>query len=261
MKEITSVNNELIKETSKLKQRKYRNESGLFIVEGLKGVLDAIEFGINIKQIFIEKDSEIDLSPFDNELLYMVTKPVLKKISTTDSPPEILAIAAQKHYSLKDTLKGMPLLAVLDGIKDPGNLGTIIRTATACGVTGIILTDDSVDLYNPKTVRSSVGNLWKMPVVYMDKKNLKKGLAQIPNCQFLATVVKEDKSEKLFYDINYQQPTVILFGSEAKGLSQELISIADEAITIPMTNDVESLNLSISAGVILYEAARQRAFK
>jgi len=263
LREIASVNNQKIKDVTALHQRKNRTKEGLFLIEGEKGVVEALYYGIKFESIFVAADCGLDTSLFPDEILYTVNDAVMKKISTTDSPPNIMAVAYQKQYRLKDLFnQENPLVLVLENIKDAGNLGTIIRTACACGVSGIALTDNTVDIYNPKTVRASVGNLWKIPIVYIQgKSELKSRLNGIKKCQFLATVVKDDASQKLFFDVDYTAPTVIMFGSEAEGLSEELARQADVYVTIPMSGGVESLNLSVSVGVILYEALRQKSFR
>ena len=261
MKEITSVQNQLIKDVHSLTQKKGRNESGLFLIEGYKGVVEALKWGIKIENIFVKEDFVNEIPDFVYEI-YAVNEQILRKISTTENPPEIVATARQFSYSPKDLLKqNNPVILLLENIKDPGNLGTIIRTAAACSISGIILTDDTVDIFNPKTVRATAANLWKVPIVFIkDKANIKNLLEQFLNFQYLATVVKEDNKPVLYYDVDYKKPTVIMFGSEAEGLSGDLIKQADKLITIPMDESVESLNLSISVGVVLYESIRQRKF-
>jgi len=260
MKEITSTQNPLIKGVFSLHQRKNRNESGSFLIEGYKGVFEANKSGLEIKYIFIGKNFDRDIKNFNAEEIFIVSEPVMKKISTTESPPEIIAVAKQLEFSLNDIFNSEnPLILLLENIKDPGNLGTIIRTAAACGVSGIILTDESVDIYNPKTVRSSAANLWKVPAITMSNKSgIKSKLNSIKKCNFIATVVYKDAG--LYYDVDFREPAVIMFGSEAEGLSDVLIKQADILATIPMSKKVESINLSISVGVILYESVRQRKF-
>ncbi len=184
----------------------------------------------------------------------------MKKISTTETPPEILAVASQVKYTLEDLFKEKnPLIIVLENIKDAGNLGTIIRTAKAANVSGIILTGDCTDIHNPKVVRSSAANLWKIPVVnFKDTINLKGMIEKYTKCQYFAAQIQKNKKQNLYYEVNYKKPTVVFFGSEADGISEKLGSQADIFIKIPINEEVESLNLSISAGIIIYEAFRQR---
>jgi len=260
MKEITSIQNPLIKDVHSLQQKKNRNEHGLFLIEGYKGVYDALKSGLKIEYIFVNQTFIKDLSEFETDEIYTVSEQVMNKISTTDSPPEIVAVVKQLKSSINDIfINENPVIVLLENIKDPGNLGTIIRTAAASDISGIILTDESVDIYNPKTVRSSAANLWKIPVVTMtDKASIKKCVNNFKKCNFIATVVHKDAT--LYYDIDLKKPSVIMFGSEAEGLSKTLTDQADIFATIPMSEKVESINLSISVGVMLYETLRQRKY-
>lgn len=245
-KEITSVNNELVKEVAKLQQKKYRDDEKKFLLEGYKAIEEAFQSGIEIALVFAlkEKASRYD---FLNDRLILTTEPVLKKISTTDSAPEAVAIAKQKICTLDD-IKSAKKVVLLEDIKDLGNLGTILRTAKAFSQDAIILYGDTVDLYNPKCVRSAVGNLWKIPVVQIkDFKTLEQAFADFER---VATLPKANDTVFL-KDYQSNSPYLIMFGSEANGLSEELIKFATKKVTIEMNSEVESLNLSVSVGIIL----------
>lgn len=260
MQQITSLQNPLIKDITALHQKKHRVETGMFLIEGIKGVEEALSSGLEIKYIFIDRSSKINSLNFPEDKLYLVDEKILKKISTTETPPEILAVAYQKQFSVKDLFKEKnPLIIALENIKDAGNLGTIIRTAKASNVSGIILTGDCIDIYNPKVVRSSAANLWKIPVVlFKETEKLREEIEKFGDFQFFATKIQEGEKQNLYNEIDYKQSTIIVFGSEAEGISDELAKQADKFIKIPMNEEVESLNLSISAGIIMYEAFRQR---
>lgn len=246
-KEITSVNNELIKEAAKLQQKKYRDEEKKFLLEGFKAIDEAFKFGIEIGQVFVlkEKASKYD---FAKDKLIYTTEAVLKKISTTDSAPEAVAVAKQKLFNLDD-IKLAKKIVLLENIKDLGNLGTILRTAKAFSQDAVILFGETVDLYNPKCVRSAVGNLWKIPVVQVkDFELIKKTFSEYER----VATLPQGQNILSVKDFKAKPPYLIMFGSEAKGLSQELIDFSTRKITIEMNSDVESLNLSVSVGVILY---------
>lgn len=253
MQTITSVQNPIVKLAASLHQRKNRDTNGLFLIEGKKGVEEAIKAGINIKYIFIA-------APYETNSVetILTNEKILKKISTTDSPSDIVAIAKQFKHEIKDLFREeKPLIIVLDGVKDPGNLGTIIRTACAANASGIILTGDTADIFNPKVVRSSVGNLWKIPIVeFKDKSNLKETINSYKPCQIIGTSSHEEN--KTLFQIDLKKPTAIIFGSEAEGMTVEVSNQTDFSIKIPINPEVESLNLSVSTGVVLYEALRQR---
>ena len=171
----------------------------------------------------------------------------MEKISTSISAPKTLTVAKKLDYKYFDNFSKMILL---ENISDPGNLGTIIRTSCAFGVDAIVLYGDTVDLYNPKCVRASVGNLWKVPIYsYSSIEDIKTLFSDFSR---VATLPMSDKTI-LLNDYKQPEKVLIMFGTESTGLSNELKDIATENVTIEMTDKVESLNLSISAGVILYK--------
>lgn len=243
MQEITSTNNQLVKDLVKLQQKKYRDKENLFLLEGAKTIKEAFEAGIQLKEVFVLKDKAQKYS-FISDKLILTNEMVLKKISTTDTPPEIVGVGVQKHYQLSD-LKQANKVVLLENVRDLGNLGTILRSAVAFGAEGIILYGASADIYNPKCVRSTVGNLWKLPVIYTDNlENL------FDNYQRVATLPHSDKCLKEFVP---QEKILLMFGSEADGLSDELIDFSNESVKIEMSRTVESLNLSVSCSVLMYE--------
>ena len=230
---ITSVNNDIVKNISKLQQRKYRDESGLFLLEGEKAVEEAIEYGINIRYLFVEEDSELFLDMDRIE----TTQAVLSKISTTVTPPKVVGVGEQIERTWNNDYKRVVLL---EDIKDAGNLGTIIRNACAFDIDAIILYGDTVDLYNPKCVRASVGNLWKVPI--FNVKNLEELQKYTKNLTPVSTLPKGENSAYLS-EFKVPESFVMMFGTESSGLSDELIEYTKEKgqfLTIEMTNKVES---------------------
>ena len=236
---ITSVNNELVKETAKLLRGggKYRNETGLFILEGKKCIEEAITSGLEIEHIFSTEGFE------EHPKRIEVTEAVLAKISDAKTAPKVVAVAKQIQRKWSNDYKKVILL---EGIKDAGNLGTILRTASAFNIDAIVLYGDTVDLYNPKCVRSAVGNLWKIPVFKLND------LSSFTPYERIATLPSGKNVENL-KDYCPQEKVLVMFGSEANGLSEELKNFATKNITIEMSDKVESLNLSISAGIIMYK--------
>ena len=244
--EISSLSNNLVKETTKLQQKKYRAESGKFLLEGYKAIKEAYDYGIKLEHIFVNKKNVSEYQ-FASNIIIETNEDVLNKLSTTESAPNAVAIGIQKIYS-KEDFKQLKKVVLLENIKDAGNLGTIIRSSTAFGADGIVLYGDCVDLYNPKCVRSSVGNLWKLPIIHIEKfcelgetfKNFTK-IATLP------------KANHYLKDFKAKYPMLIMFGSEADGLSEELIKFSTDSLKIEMAKTVESLNLATSVSVILYE--------
>jgi len=241
---ITSVTNDTVKETAKLLNKKYREESQLFLIEGEKALEEAILSGIEIVRIF----SQEGITDFCGIETIETTEAVLSKISSTTSAPKIVGVGKQRKISWRKDYKKVLLL---ENIKDAGNLGTILRTACAFNVDSVILYGDTVDLYNPKCVRSSVGNLWKVPVFEIKNFEELKTLTE----NFEERIATLPKSDKTVWLNNYKpvRKCLVMFGSEAFGLSDELKKYATKNITIEMSENVESLNLSMSVGIILYK--------
>ena len=242
---ITSVNNDLVKETAKLLKGKYRDETGLFLIEGEKGVKEAISAGVNIERIFVLEG----INGYPEEKIIETSEAVLSKISDAKSAPKVVAVAHQIKTGVND-IKDAKRVILLEGIKDAGNLGTILRTTSAFGIDGIILYGDTVDLYNPKCVRSTVGCLWKTPVINIkDFKALKDSFSPYERIATLPAGTNVIQLE----DYTPSEKVLIMFGSEADGLSEELKNFATKNVTIEMAENVESLNLSISVGVVAYK--------
>ena len=221
MNEITSVNNELIKYTAKLSQKKFRDESGLFLLEGVKAVEEAILCGIKIKDIFINKTNEKLLQKYVDNNVYVVNTKVLEKITDAKSAPDIIASA----YKFENDLSKIPAknssILLLENIKDAGNLGTAIRTASAFGIDGIVLVGETVDIFSPKVVRSTVGYLWKTPIFKTNDITILKDYFK--EHRVFATSVDKSLNLKSLKEANIQTPCIIMFGSEAFGLSKEAL--------------------------------------
>jgi TrmH family RNA methyltransferase len=260
MKKITSLSNPIVKDIKTLHTPGGRIRAKSFIIEGLKFVQEAHRANIKIRLIAIKEGYRPDFLKDINTIdIYEFSESVMKKVSTTETPPGVIAIAEMFEFHEKDILNiesENRLILILENINDPGNLGTIIRTACAAGVTGIILTGESVDLFNPKVIRATAGNLWKIPIIV--SKNKQEIINQLHQNHF-QVVATDLKAKTTHLDFDYKQDLAILFGSEAHGISEELLAGSDNFIKIPLENKVESLNVAISAAIILFEAVRQRA--
>ena len=240
---ITSVNNQLVKDTAKLSDRKYRDETGLFLLEGEKCIDEALASGINIKHLFVQDGCDL----FAGMERIEVPESVISKISSTKTPPKAVAVAQKPEYKWSDNLKRVILL---EDIKDAGNLGTILRSACAFNADAIVLYGDTVDLYNTKCVRASVGNLWKIPV--FEIKDFFTLQEYFKDYERVATLPKSGKTVWL-NDYIPKDRVLIMFGTESSGLSNELTDFANKNLTIEMSEKVESLNLSVSVAVVLYK--------
>lgn len=246
MQEITSLNNDLVKQAVKLQQKKYRDKENKFLLEGMKCIEEAYQAGIDIEYVFVLKE-KAEQYKYLQEKIITTTEAVLNKISTTDSAPDAVGVAFKKIYSPAD-LKNAKKVVLLENIKDLGNLGTILRSSTAFGADAVVLYGrECADLYNPKCVRSSVGNLWKIPVVYIEQ--LEDLYKYFESFERVATLPRATEYLKNF---KVKVPVLVMFGSEAYGLSDELIEFATSEVKIEMASNVESLNLSVSCAVVLY---------
>lgn len=247
MKKITSKDNEKIKYVAKLiLNKKFRETEKKFVVEGFKAVYEACCFGLKLREVFVHHSFLEKFEFLDENKLTLVDDNILKKISTTESFSKCVAVFDMLDYSLND-LKTKNTIVLLENIKDGGNLGTIIRSANAFGVDGIVLYGDTIDLYNPKVIRSSVGNFLKIPIVKVNDIEAIKITFKLH--AFYATKVDTDVDLKT---IKFEEKKVIMFGSEAEGLSNKLFDLADNFFTIKMQNRVESLNLSVAASIVFY---------
>ncbi len=239
--ELTSINNEIVKKAYSLVMKKNRDEK--ILLEGEKSVLGAIGAGHKIIDLFFE-DEKFN---YEAQNKYKVNKKILEKLSTTKSPSPVIATTLRPKSSEKDFLK-FKKIALFENIKDTGNLGTILRSAEAFGIEGIILAGNSTDPYSSKVIRASAGNIFKMPI--LEGADLKKFKG---SHKFLTTVVSGgEKLSAKDTDGNF----IIVFGSEADGVSKEILNYSDKNITLPIKNTVESLNLAVCASIFFYEISK-----
>lgn len=255
---ITSTNNQQIKRIIQLNTKgKARRTSRAFVVEGSKMFLEAPKDWIEtiyVSESFLQKNKEL-LKGTEYEVL---ADNVFKHVSDTMTPQGILSVLKMPEYKMEDLLgkeKQTPLLLVTEGIQDPGNLGTMFRTAEGAGVTGILMSKSTVDVFNPKTIRSTMGSVYRMPFLYTDE--LEKDIKELQKrgVTFYAAHLKGTSS---YEEQNYCKPSAFLIGNEGNGLSDEIADLADTYIRIPMEGKLESLNAAMAAGILMYEGNRQR---
>lgn len=253
-----------VRAVAKLAKRPARLETGLFLLEGPQAVSEALTFrpGLIVElyatPTALERYPEIaamaeEQPDFDVEF---VSEEVLGVMSDTVTPQGFIAVAHQFPTSMKDIFNGEPkLIAILEEVRDPGNLGTIIRAADSAGADAVILTGRSVDLYNPKVVRSTTGSLFHVPIAVGAELPNVIERARKAGLRVLAADVKGTSLLDARVSGELVQPTAWLFGNEAHGLSDEQLPLADAAITVPIYGHAESLNLATAASVCLYESA------
>ncbi len=255
---ITSLKNQQAKNIVLLNTKaKIRKEQGLFVAEGWKMFLEApADYLYKVfatEAFFKEHKSKILEKVTDVEI---VKDEIFVRMSDTRTPQGILCLVRQKEYRLEDLLNERNTnLMLVENLQDPGNLGTIIRTGEGAGITGVIMSRQTVDIYNPKTIRATMGSVYRVPFLYTDDlmgmiQNLKKrGI----------TVYASHLSGTLEYDeMNYRKAGAFLIGNEGNGLSTEAAQSADFYIRIPMSGHVESLNAAVAAAILMYEVKRQR---
>jgi len=258
-KDITSRENPIYKLIKALSQKKVRESSGLFLIEGTRLLEEAYSRGVKINYLIINET--VENVPNINQDCQILRLPnnLFKKVSDTVSPQGIIAVAEQVKISLADIILGAnPLVVVLDGLQDPGNLGTIIRTSAAAGVTAVLLTKGTVDLYSPKVIRSTMGSLFQLPIVNgLDDGEAVKWLSR----NSINIIAADLDSEEYYYSVNLKEPFALVIGNENRGANDIWREAAYKQIKIPILGSTESLNASIAAGIILYEAVRQRFYK
>ncbi len=255
---ITSASNMQMKNLVRLQKKgRARREQDVFVVEGMKMYREAPrEFieKVYISKSFSEKAEAGELLGGRN--VEVVDDRVFQNISDTKTPQGILAVIRRQHYTLEQVVGGeKPLVLVLENIQDPGNLGTILRTGEGAGVTGIVMSADTVDIYNPKTIRSTMGSVYRMPFCYAeDMDQVMRNLKQ----QGISVYAAHLKGSADYDAVDYRGSCGFLIGNEGSGLSERLAAQADGYIRIPMCGEVESLNAAVASAVLMYEAFRQR---
>ena len=256
---ITSAKSDRIKEIKKLaKSSSYRREKGVYIVEGIRMFREIPNDSISevyVAEGAYDKLKSDILSKISEEKIIFVADHIFASMSETNTPQGVLVLVKISEKTLKNIdISQRSFILIAEHLQDPGNLGTIIRTAEGAGVTGIVLSDDCVDLYNPKVIRSTMGSIFRVPVyVSQDLVGDNNWLKSRGVCIFGAHL-----DGKEFYDEDYSKSCGFLIGNEGNGLSNEVSATADKLIKIPMCGKVESLNAATSAAVIAYEVMRQR---
>lgn len=258
---IESKDNNLFKETKKLKERKGRNKKSKYIIEGYRLVEEAFKAKVSIDYVFVDDDGEIKIQDYikkynlENMKIYKLANNLVKELASTENPQGIIAVANMKPLDI--SLEGSFYL-LCDKVQDPGNLGTIIRSCHAAGVDGIILTKGTVDVYNEKTLRSTMGSIFYIGIAYDDeelsiiKKLKSKGFSLV------STSLQESNN---LYDEDLSEKVIVCVGNEGNGVSDQVFEMSDKKVKIPMPGSAESLNVAIATSIILFEKVRQNQLK
>ena len=257
---LTSLQNPLVKQIRKLHSRQHRREQGLFLLEGTHlleeaGAIDYPLVTVCHTQQWQESHRQLWENICDRaQRIELVSPEVMQALATTVRPDGVIATVPHRNLSLLPT--SLPELGIaVETLQDPGNLGAIIRTAAAAGAEGLWLSADSVDLENPKVLRASAGQWFRLPMAVSEDLT---GLVRELKAQGVQVIATLPQAETTYWEVDFCLPTLILLGNEGAGLSPDLAALADVEVKIPLSRGVESLNVAIAAAVILYEAQRQK---
>ena len=263
MQTITSKDNELIKHIRKLKDKKYRDESNEYVVEGVKLVEEAVKENAKIKQIIVCEDTTrtyeipthimLEIAKYE---CISVSDKIFNIITQVTNPQGIMAIIEKNAQNAKIDYT-QDIIVVLDDVQDPGNLGTILRTVDSIGLNQILVSKGTADCYNPKVVRSTMGAIFRIKIIEVE--NLAQAIKEMRKHHF-KLMVTSLQTKNSIYDIDFNKK-IIVIGNEANGVSKEIQDMADEKAKIPMLGRTESLNASVAAGVVMYEYVRQKLSK
>ena len=257
---ITSASNGRIKYIDNLMQKaKFRRSEGKFVAEGIKMFNESPKG--DVLEVYVKEGA---YDSFDTETkkklerigYEVLSEPVFKKVTDTVTPQGILSVIKIRESSIEDILSDEnPIIAVLENIQDPGNIGTIIRTAEGAGVNGLLLSRDSVDIYNPKVIRSTMGSVFRMKFAYTDIDSV---FDSFRSKRIETYALALDKKAQAYDKYDYKKPVAFFVGNEGNGLKESTVNKCDNTAFIPMCGEVESLNASVAASLMMYEIFRQR---
>ncbi|MFN2364307.1 MAG: TrmH family RNA methyltransferase [Halarsenatibacteraceae bacterium] len=258
--ELSSSQNQNIKRVRKLKRKKYRDEYQEFILEGSQIIEAAVSMAGNIKEVYISKkvfnqDNIQELiALFDKEIeLYLLEPDLFAEISETVNSQGIIAVAGIKACSLANLVAANGPLLLLAGLQDPGNAGTLIRSASAAGFAGIVALKGTVDIYNPKVIRASMGGIFDLELI----KNIElEELKESFNDSTRRLILAEPDADNTYYDFDFRENDILAIGNEARGISDQLTKLEHKSISIPIRGKIESLNAAMAGTILIFEMAR-----
>lgn len=261
---ITSLSNPRVKQVvqwqSKARERK---KDGIFLVEGLKMYEEAPEGSVKETYVLEETLKKVEGTGIYDKLCRtgyeVVSKDVFLKMSDTQTPQGILCVVKRPDFDLEALLKvENPMFVVLEDLQDPGNLGTIVRTGEGAGVTAVLMSTGTVDIYNPKTIRATMGSIYRVPHIYIE--DMAQVLEKLHKSG-VSTYAAHLKGENYYDSFSFTSGCAFLIGNEGNGLKKETADLAKHYLKIPMEGQVESLNAAIATSLLMYEAHRQRSIK
>lgn len=255
---ISSKDNEKVKYTKSLLKTKNRNKENKFIIEGYRILTLAIECNVDLDYVFINEDFEkkkehldfINILNNKNVKIYKTTNKIFGELIDTENTQGILAVVGFKNRDIDNNIKNShKFVLILDRIQDPGNMGTIIRTADAAGVDAIINLKGCVDIYNPKVIRSTMGSIFDMNIIHSTQEDALRVLKN-NNFEIVSSFLN---TENYYNEVNYKDKVALVIGNEANGVNDELIKESDTLVKIPIYGNAESLNAAISSAILMYE--------
>ena len=253
---LTSIRNPKVAAAVRLKKRAFREEDRSFLVEGAQGVGEALEHPVHLTSLFVSDDAE-PLAVRARQAgvdVYAVSPDVMAKLTSTVTPQGCVGVSPFLDVG-PDALPGIGCIAVLHEVRDPGNAGTVLRSADAAGAGGVVFTTSSVDAYNPKTVRSSAGSIFHLPIV---RGEVTADVLQSSRDRGMRILAMDGHGDEDLYAVDLSEPTAFVFGNEAHGLPADVLAMADVRVRVPHQGKAESLNLAAAATVCLFEWARRR---
>jgi RNA methyltransferase, TrmH family len=258
---ISSLQNDLIKNVVKLNKAGERRKQNLIIIEGYREINLGIQAGFKLEVlIYCSKFLKFQVSSFkfhDTEIVE-VTEEVFSKIAYRESSDGMIALAKPRYLKLDEiVLSDNPLIIIIEKVEKPGNLGAILRTADAAKADAVIICDNQTDIYNPNTIRSSLGTIFTNQIACCSNEEAYEWLKKNKIKSFATSL----KAEKMYYSFDFRKSSAIVMGSEANGLSDSWHKNSDELIKIPMGGKVDSLNVSVSTAIVVFEAVRQRLIR
>jgi TrmH family RNA methyltransferase len=262
VKEIASSSNPLLKTVRSLHDRSGRKKSGLFLLEGAKLLEEALNNELYVQDIIVSstflKNGMPGMPQLDREELVVVEDSLFSHLATTETPQGVLATASMRTHELSDVLtQEKPLIVVSDAVQDPGNLGAIMRSALAFGATAMVLTKGTTDPYSPKAVRSAMGALFALPVV---TDILLDDLIEDLRAHHVTIFALDQNADETIWNVQFPERLALLLGNEGNGMSDDDIAKADRVLAIPISPRSESLNVAITAGIVLAFISSKRAF-
>lgn len=253
MQDIISRENKIFKSALKLQKKKYRDEEGLYLIEGENLLEEAIKCHMEIKTIFYKNGYDGLRFSIDNS--FNLSDSLFNELSDTETSQGVIAVVKKKKYELNDFLdfEGANFL-VVDRVQDPGNLGTMIRTSDAAGYSLVILIKGTCDPYQSKVIRSTAGSIFRVPIVILNDYDSLISFLKNAKKKLVSTTLD---SNLYYYDLDLTKDIALVIGNEGNGIDRELIEKSDLKIKIPMTGNIESLNCAVSCGILLYERVRK----